>query len=360
LPIFCLLLLPILAFPVFAQSGGESAPKGPPPAPVVTAPVQEEQVGKPLTLVGTTEPRYEAAVAADEEGRVEALAARRGERVEQGEQLVRLRTRPLELQLQEALARRREIDARIAQAKADAERARKLFAQKFISEQELQALTTEVQTLRRQQEQAGAEIRLVRDRLSNMAVRAPFSGQVMEENTEIGQWLNTGDPVVVLADLSVVHVMTPVPEQQLGGIKMGDEVGVRFDALPGREFPGEVTAIIPQADPATRTFPVQVSVPNPQGRILAGMLARVTFSGNPRRALLIPKDALIPQPGGGGQVAKVADGRAVIFPVQVEGAYGSRYAVTPLEGELAPGDRVVIRGNERLRPGQAVAEKDAQ
>jgi multidrug efflux pump subunit AcrA (membrane-fusion protein) len=75
---------------------------------------------------------------------------------------------------------------------------------------------------------------------------------------------------------------------------------------------------------------------------------------------MIPKDALIPQPQGGGRIFKVTEGRAVPVPVEILGAYGDRYAVKGGGGNLAPGDRVVVRGNERLRPGQPVTEKQPE
>lgn len=359
MPRWGVLSLSILLLPLFAQAQGPRESKhGPPPALVVTAPVTAEMVRAPLILVGTAEPRYQAAVATEGAGRVEALPARRGEQVAQGAPLARLRTLPLELRLQEGRARQAEVEARIAKAQADARRGESLFAQKFISEEELQTLTTELAALRRQREQVAAELRLLQDQLKRLEVRAPFAGRVVEENTEIGEWLGEGDPVVLLADLSVVHVVVPVPERQIGEIAPGLKVEVVFDALPGRTFPGEVAAIVPQADQATRTFPVEISIPNPEGRILAGMLARITFHlGEPRPALLVPKDALVPQPGGGGHLVKVDAGRAVIVPVRVTGTYGQHYAVESSGPPLAPGDRVVVRGNERLRPGQTVKEQ---
>jgi multidrug efflux pump subunit AcrA (membrane-fusion protein) len=88
------------------------------------------------------------------------------------------------------------------------------------------------------------------------------------------------------------------------------------------------------------------------------MLARATFHlGEPQTVLMIPKDALIPQPQGGGHIFKVAEGQARQIPVDILGAYGNRYAVKSVDGNLAAGDRVVVRGNERLRPGQPVTEK---
>ncbi len=311
----------------------------------------------PLTLVGTAQPRYVAAVAAEVSGRVESLAARKGDGVEKGGVLARQRTLPVELRLRESRARLSEVQSRIAKAKADVARAENLFAQKFTSEEELHARRTDLDTFIEQERRLLAAIRIVKDNLASMEIRAPFAGIVVEEKTEAGQWLDEGDTVVVLADLSVIHVMVPVPEQQIAHLVRGETVAVGIDALPGREFSGTITAIVPQADPGSRAFPVQVEVKNPDGVILSGMLARVTFYPiTHSAALLVPKDALVPQPDGGGYVVKVADGKVAWVQVRILGTDKDRYAVVAIKNDLAAGDSIVIRGNERVRPGQSVRE----
>lgn len=337
------------------QSQNKGAQKRAEGALVVTAAVEEGNIRPPLTLVGTAQPRYVAAVACEVAGRVENLAARKGDPVEKGDVLARQRTLPVNLRLRESRARLREVQSRIAKAKADLVREENLFAQKFTSEEQLHARRTDLYALREQEQRLRAAIRIVEDNLASMEIRAPFAGIVVEERTEAGQWLDEGDAVVVLADLSFIHVMVPVPEQHVVNLVRGDTVVVGIEALPDRDFSGTITAIVPQADGGSRAFPVQVEVENPDGVILSGMLARVTFHPvTHANALLVPKDALVPQPGGGGYVVKVADGKAAWVQVRILDSDQSRYAVVAVENDLAAGDSVVTRGNERLRPGQAV------
>ncbi len=331
--------------------------KPPSAALVVTAPVEQGEVRAPLTLVGTTEPRYTAEVACEVDGLVETLAARQGDRVRKGSLLARQRTLPLKLRLQESRAQLREVQARIDKAEADVRRAERLFDQKFISEELLQERRTDLDALRQQERRLSASIRIVDDSLARMEIRAPFDGSVVAERTEVGQWLDAGDPVIVLSDLSVIHIMVPVPEQQIGSITQGGSVAVTIDAFPGRALSGPIAAIVPRADTGSRSFPGQVNVDTPGGAILAGMLARVTFHPvTLPAALVVPKDALVPQPEGGGYLVKVSDGTASWVQVRVLESYGDRYAVDPLNKDLAAGDRVIVRGNERVRPGQTVRE----
>jgi RND family efflux transporter MFP subunit len=349
-----LLLLSLGRVPALAQ------PEAPPPALVVTAAIESGEVHVPLTLVGTAQPRYSAEVASEVDGVVTAVEARKGAVVKKGDVLVRLRTVPAELDLEEARGRLGEVEARIAKADADVKRAQRLFAQAFTSEEELQGTQADLDALRQQARQIRAAADRLEDQLARMVIRAPFAGHVVAERTEVGAWVSQGTVVAELTDLAVIHAMVPVPEQELARISLGMPVEVTFDALPASPFTGNVTAIVPRADPAARTFPVEVSIDNPAGRILAGMIARATFRHDGGAGIAtIPKDALVPQPTGGGYVVKVVDGAAAIVPVRVLESQEERFAVEPLQGELNPGDRVVIRGNERLRPGQPVREAAA-
>lgn len=344
----------------FAQSSPKAGEQTPPAALIVTAAVETSKLPVPQTLVGSAEPRYRAAVAAEIDGLVQELPVRKGDQVAKGAVLVRLRTFRLELQIDEARAALGEARARIAKAEADLARARDLFAQRFISEEELQARQTERDALQQAQLRQQATVKILEDRLGRMTVRAPFSGEVVRTTTEIGQWLAAGDQVLELADLSLIQVMVPVPEQLISRLERDTPAEVSFDALPSTPFAGRVSAIVPQADPASRTFPVQVSVANPKGAILAGMLARVSFQHQfPASQLLVPKDAYVVRPDGSGYVVRVIDGAAQPVSVKVLAAVGNRFAVHPLEGNLSVGDRIVIRGNERLRPGQPVREAGA-
>jgi len=347
----------LAAGPAVAQSPTDGKAAGPPPALVVSAPVTEGTVKSPLTLIGTAEPRYLSEVASEIDGLVSTMVVRKGQAVAKGDPLVKLRTKRQEILLEEARSRLREVLSRIDKAKADVKRVENLFQQKFISEEELEDRTMLLDTLEQQADQNRAAIGLLEDRLDRMVVRAPFAGRIVAEKTEVGEWLEEGETALILADLSIIQVMVPVPEQQIVQIKTGSTVNVSFDALPNREFTGKVRAIVPLADPASRTFPLQVDIANPDGRILGGMLARAIFSiGAERTSALVPKDALVSQAQGGSYVVRIVNGQAEIVPVRVLVGKGDQFAVDPLEGELKTGDRVIIRGNERLRPGQPVRD----
>jgi membrane fusion protein (multidrug efflux system) len=145
--------------------------------------------------------------------------------------------------------------------------------------------------------------------------------------------------------------MVPVPERYVPSIKKGDQAVVTFDALPGDTFQGKIEAVIPQADAGARTFPVRINISNPKGAIKPGMLGRATLpTGNPHKALLVPKDSLVLS-GNRKVVYVVIDKTARLVPVETGSAHGPLIEV---KGDLKADLKVVVRGNERLRPGQPV------
>jgi RND family efflux transporter MFP subunit len=193
-------------------------------------------------------------------------------------------------------------------------------------------------------------------------LRAPFEGYVVAKHTEIGAWVSRGDPVAEVIELDPIEIDVMVPEAFIAHIRIGAAGQIHVDAVPDQAFTGRVARVVPDADRRSRTFPVKVRLENPKtedGHVLkSGMLARVTLAvGPPIQALLVPKDSLVL---GGLQPSlmvvaldpetKQETVRSV--PVQLGVTDGSLIQVT---GNLAPTDRIVVIGNERVRPGQPIA-----
>lgn len=383
-----------------------------PPAPVRAAAAVAREVAAGQTFVATVRPLRRAVVGSAVAGRVVELLAEEGERVEESQQLAQLLTKTIELELQAAEAtlelRRQQLaelengsrPGEIAQAKAKmlaaeatmqyrAARRRRLEDlrrnSRAITEDEIDAAIAEAaaseqnyydqqsaydlavegaRTERIAQATAqvamqAAEVERIKDRIKKYTIRSRFAGYVVEEFVEAGAWVQTGDPVMEVVALDEVEVVAYVTESHVPNVRLGSEVRVEAPALPDRIFTGEVAAIIPQADTQARTFPVKIRVKNeigPAGPLIkAGMVARVALpTGRPQEAVLVPKDALVL---GGAQpvvyvVVGTGDAQTVQpRPVRLGVAAGGSIQV---EGEIEAGALVVIEGNERLRPGQAV------
>jgi RND family efflux transporter MFP subunit len=200
-----------------------------------------------------------------------------------------------------------------------------------------------------------ADIEQLEYEISKKDVQAPFAGFVAAEHTQVGEWMAAGGPVVTLVDMDRILILVDVPEIYAVGIKSSGNVLAVINSLGKSPLSATVSAILPKGDPNARTFPVHIELPNQDFKIKSGMAATVTFSVGERRTVkLLPKDAVVTS-GDMRLVYAVENGKAVPVPVKVVGYYDNDAAI---EGALEPGFQVVIRGNERLRPGQALQVVD--
>jgi len=319
-------------------------------------------ISHPLTevvrLSGTVEPHRASVVASEVEGVVEELVAREGDLVRRGGVLARLRRTDLELTRDAREAELREARARLELARLNLERATGLYERGVTSRQDLDAATSESTAWQGRVDRLGAEIARVLDDLERSSIPAPFTGFVVRERTQVGEWMDAGGPVAEMVDLERPEVVVAVPERYFRLLKVGEPARVGFEALPGLEIDGTVTSVIPTADVRARTFPVKVRFDNADHRVGMGMLSRVELIlGAAAPAVMVPKDAVVDQ-GADPAVLRVGDDRVVERVAVTTGRSAGQW--TEVVGGLVAGDRVVTRGNERVRPGQTVAPSQVE
>ncbi len=370
-----------------------------PPSPVAVSKVVERELRSGRTFVGSVIPVRTARVGSEVEALVTATPVKDGDRVEAGQELVRLRSTTMEIQMDGALAELAEREQELkelengarpqeiaqAQARVDAseadltyrrfqrESAKTLFDAKHGSEDDyrlkLAAEDRATATLAadraalalleegpRKERIAGARARVdvqkalvkrMKDDIERHIVRAPFAGCVAARHVEVGEWIARGMAVAEVVEIDEVHVEVPVLEDAIAHVAIGAEVRLEVSALRALEgggiFVGVVDEIVPAADTLSRTFPVRIRLknkPGPQGRGLLlhpGMLARATLSvGNASKGKSVPKDALVL---GGPQpvVYVIVPGDGPEAPATV--------APTPVELGIADGGFIQIAAN---------------
>jgi membrane fusion protein (multidrug efflux system) len=340
----------LLVLTVVAGTTGEAQQM--PPTSVETEPVQTAQFHNQITLVGRTEARAQSEIVAEVSGRVIRVDAPEGNPVRRGDILVTIDPRNIQYALD---AKRAEVEQARVQAdlkEKDLERSKNLFQQGMISDGQSdqdQAAWTQAVELYRQKQAEQKQLELDRE---NCEIRAPFSGYTVEKRIDVGEWVNPGTPVYELVDLSTIKVKVDLPEKYFGHLTVGSDVSVTTSGNADADIRGTVTGFAPDAQSETHTFPVIVSVENPDVRLGGGMLVRAALSlDEVVTSLSVSKDAIIRQ-GTQTIVYTVADGKAMPIPVQVSSTDGNRLAV---QGPgLSEGMPVVVRGNERIFPGSPV------
>jgi membrane fusion protein (multidrug efflux system) len=339
------------------------------PAPVVVAPVERRALELTRPLVATVEPVMSTKLAAEEGGLVLSRAFDEGQRVERGAVLVKMDTALLEARKAAAEAAVRAAEAAINQSKAELantraelERLQGLRQTQIATEKEVRdaQMAVDVNLARlaaREAEVASqkAQVDVLALQIEKSQTRSPFAGVISRRHVEVGQWVQQGDPVADLVQLDPLFVRVNVPESVIAQLQSGQEAKVRVDALEDAEFAARVEQILPEADPATRTFTVKLLLANPQFKVRPGFFARAVLVGEaPGDALAVPKDAVVTQ-GARSHVVAVRGGKAAIVPVE-RGASDARY--TLVRGDLKADDKVVTRGNETLAPGQDVVVQE--
>ncbi|MGY4828540.1 efflux RND transporter periplasmic adaptor subunit [Sphaerotilaceae bacterium SBD11-9] len=173
------------------------------------------------------------------------------------------------------------------------------------------------------------------------AVRAPMAGVVQELLVRPGMTVSPGMTLVRINGLASVWLEAALPESQAAAARAGQAVEVQLSAFPGETWQGKVTSILPQANTDTRTLKVRIELPNPQGRLRAGMFAQVRFAGGEQEALVVPSEAVI-RTGQRAVVYVVNEpGRYQPVEVRVGREFGDKLEV--LQG-LQPGQQVVVSG----------------
>lgn len=182
-------------------------------------------------------------------------------------------------------------------------------------------------------------------------IKAPYGGVVTQKHTAVGSYLNVGAPVFSLIDDTTLEIEADVPSNRIGSLKSGVMVHVSL----GKEstIKAAVRAVVPEENPQTRTRAVRFEPIEMDGveNLAANQSVTLSLPSGPQRDVLsVHKDAVLNRRGN--QLVVLVDaGKAKFQPVQLGEAAGNRFIVL---GGLNDGDIVIIRGNERLRPGQAV------
>lgn len=197
---------------------------------------------------------------------------------------------------------------------------------------------------------ASAE-RTLRNATENTILTAPISGVVTKRNYDPGD-MTGALPVLTIANVQPVKVVCNISESEYAKVKKGMKVTCTFDTYGEKEFDGTVNMVSPTIDTASRTFGVEIILPNPNNMILPGMFGRVTFNFGQERHVVVPDKAVVKQPGSGDQYVYVyKDGKVSYNKVQLGQRLGSTYEI--LSG-LADGDEVVVSGQSKLANGMEV------
>ncbi len=350
-----LILVIVVSVHFSTLAWGQESKKASPAVPVQVSVVQKKLIQDQIAIIGTTEPLRESVVASEVSGLVEAFLVKAGDFVSRGTPLAVLGSQGIRLRLKRALAAHAAIQSRLVLAEKELQRVDSLKRTNSISEKQYDEAFHNHSVLKNELLMNAADIDQLEYEISRKEVTAPFSGYVAAEHTQVGQWVHIGGSVVTLADMSRILIKVDMPEAYAVNINTDSTVLVTIESLNNKPVSASVYAMLPKGDPNARTFRIHIRVPNTGKRIKSGMAATVSFSlGAKRTLMLLSKDAIVTA-GNRRLVYVVEKGQVTPVSIDVVGYHDNDAAV---QGDLKPGQQVVIRGNERLRPGQSVRVVD--
>lgn len=305
-----------------------------------------------------------------------------GDIVTQGTVLARLRPKDYQLQVSQASsqmqqARQSEQTARaqLQQAEAAAlnaqqnfERADALFNEKSLTKSDYDSAKANRDSTRAQVEAARSQVQVSATAvntsqasvgtaslaLQDTSLNAPFTAAVVQRSVELGTLAGPGMVAFVLADISAVKATFGVSDLVVAGLRTGTRLSIYTEAYPNRQFHGYVSAIAAVADSSTRSFQVEVTIPNDHAMLRPGMIASLDMQQMPKSQAVIvaPLSAIVRQSDASPSFALVVveDGTAHHRPVALGETYGDLIAV----GGIQPGAKVISSGATFVHDGDAV------
>lgn len=331
-----LIILPMLS----GCSDKKAADAGKPPAITVTTTMA---VSKPwsdsIEALGTAQANESVMVTAKVTETVVRVNFEDGDLVEAGQVLVDLSGRAEVAGLEEAAAAYRE-------AEQQYRRQQQLTEQKLVP-------ASQLDTSRATAEAAKARLDATRARLSDRVITAPFAGVLGFRRVSPGTLVTPGTTIASLDDISVIKLEFSVPESFLAALVRGQKISARSSAYPDREFVGVLRTIDSRVDPITRSVGMRAEVSNPDRALRPGMLLTVRILQPERQAVVVPEIAIV-QIARDAFVFRVkADNSVERLPVKL----GLRRSgeVEVVSG-LAAGERIVVDGTGKLRPGALILD----
>lgn len=325
------------------EAGGNQETK---PAPVRVAEAKMRQFTPTVPIVGTVVSRQDANVAAEVAGRLDTVAEV-GTELARGDTVAAIDDTQLRLQVREQKATVQREQARLDYLEREVERLRSLAARNALAENQLDQRISEKQVADSELEVARSRLAQLEDQLSRTRIAAPFTGVVTDRLAMPGERVEPGDPVVRLVSAEEREVVARGPLEYLPYVSPGDPIQVRRrdESLVGR-----VRSVVRAGDELSHLFEVRIDVPDSQWPV--GQTVQVLLpTADTRNALAVPRDALVLRRDGTS--VYVVDGdniarQVIVQPGSADGPY------VEIRGSVEPGDRVIIRGNERIQPDQPV------
>ena len=332
-------------------------------SPVTLVEVTRETLSREIQLSGTSIPQRSVALSPRVAGLVMRVYIDAGAWVKAGDPILELDSQLADIEVEIGQARVAGAEARRRDALRKRDELLRLKKDRHASatsiESAIAALEAAIADLNRDR----AELKRALELRERHRVFAPFAGMVVDKFVEEGQWVARDDTLAELIAMDTLRLRAPLPQRYFPLVAADSRVRVSFDALPGREFSGRVFARVARGNEASRSFPLLIDIANPAHVLAPGMSARVQveITDGLVDALMVPRDSIVVRNNGQRVVWRVRAEQHGLkaFPITIQTGRAHGDLLEVIDGGLEVGDRLVMLGNESLRPGQRVRDRAA-
>lgn len=236
-------------------------------------------------------------------------------------------------------------NVQLANLRADYDRLKAVYDAGGISKQQLDQAETAL----------NVQLEQTNNLKDNIELRSPIDGVITARNYDPGD-MYSATPILQVMQMNTLKVTAAVSEKYFPYVKMGMPAEIKVDMYPDRGFPGKVTLIYPAIDVATRTFEVEISIPNPKNELRPGMFSRTKLSFGTTPGLMVEDIAVQKQVGSNDKYLYVAiDGKAERRAVNTGRALGNKVEIV---NGISEGEEVITAGISRLFNGTEIEIKN--
>jgi RND family efflux transporter MFP subunit len=339
------------------------------PLPVHTALVQPVAVGNSAKYSASIVPYAQVTLAFQSGGYVDSIRQVKspsggmrnidqGDWVQKGTVLAVVRQQDYLDKVQQAKAQQARAQAEYEKAKLTFDRVSALYASQSATKPDYDSAQAQLASTTASVSGAQAELSQANVALGYCSLQAPFNGWIVSRNVDLGTLVGPATNGFTLADTQSVKAVFGVPDTSISRVRPGQHLAITTDAFP-TPFAGRISAISPAADPKSRVFSVEVTIPNPRDRLKSGMIASLALDGSqlPQAVLAVPLSAVIRDPDrGNGFAVMIAEGggdtqTARLRAVELGDIYGNMIAA---KGGLNSGESVITSGAGLIKNGDKV------
>ncbi len=336
-----LIITSVLAISSFAMGG---------PSLVETTKLTKGEVNPLQEFIGTLNFNKKSTLAAQNSGLVKFVNFELGDKVKKGKVLVQIDSDVLNAQIKAVKANLKVAKQKEKNSTKNYQRYKKLLNSKSITQKEYDDALLKSNSSIGDVKVLEAKLKELKIQSNKKSIKAPFDGIIAKKSINLGEWVNAGTPIAKIINTYKAEFIFNVPLKVVNGLKKGDIYDIN---VGNKNIKSELSAIIPNGDKLTRTFPIKFISDIKDSFVFDGQQAKVRLSKDSKKeGLLLPRDSVIKR--FGQNVIFFIDDKMIakMIPVQVVGYVNNNVAVSG-KG-LVPGMQIVLKGNERIFPNSPV------